>query len=249
MDEVGPGGEGELPEHRVKTFRDRPFALRLQEACDANPYVPAYNYGRQAWVKAQLEQRFKVSVSNETVSKWFTGVARPRPDKINLLAKLLEVDEAWLALGVAPELAPRDRKVRNATADGAVNVVAGFIQMTGGHPAFPEEGDARAMRDPRIDLYAIVKGVHYCLHVSLALEVEPGLFRFAAPFGHEERVVIGVVQRRPLGCDFLDLSPELIAAHGVRKSGFIEITVKAEDDRYVSGSDAWPRYETFGERF
>jgi transcriptional regulator with XRE-family HTH domain len=242
-------GAGDAPDGRTKTLRDRPFALRLQEACDENPYVPAYNYGRQAWVKTQLQQRFKVSVSNETVSKWFTGVARPRPDKINLLAKLLEVDEAWLALGVAPELTPRDRKIRNAIADGAVNVVAGFIQMTGGHPAFPDDSDNRSKGGPRIDLYAIIKGSHYSFHVALAQGVGAGVYKFAVPYGHEERVVIGVVQRKPLICDFLELTPSLIETHGVRRSGYIELTVVSGDDRYVTGEDSWPKIDTFGEHF
>ncbi len=244
-----PGSIGGASDARAKAFRDRPFALRLQEACDANPYVPAYNYGRQAWVKTQLQQRFKVSVSNETVSKWFTGVARPRPDKIGFLAQLLEVDEAWLALGVAPELTPRDRKIRNAIADGAVNVVAGFIQMTGGHPAFPDDNDRRAKDGPRIDLYAIIKGSHYAFHVALAQALGEGVYRFSVPYGHEERVVVGVVQRQPLACDFLELAPALIEAHGVRRSGYIELTLTSVEDQYASGDDIWPMIDTFGQHF
>lgn len=230
-----------------RNARDRPFALRLQKACDQNSHVPAYNHGRQAWVRQQLDQRFDTSVSNETVSKWFTGVARPRPDKIRLLAKLLDVDEAWLALGVEPELDPRERKIRNAMADGAVNVVAGFIQMTGGHPAFPEEGDPRARAGARIDLYAIIKGAHYSLHVASAQE-DGEAYRFAIPYGHEECVVIGVVQREPLQCDFLELAPDLVNTHGLRRSGHIEVTVQARGGDFVTEGDVWRRITTFGER-
>lgn len=231
-----------------RNARDRPFALRLQKACDQNSHVPAYNHGRQAWVRQQLDQRFGTSVSNETVSKWFTGVARPRPDKIRLLAKLLDVDEAWLALGVEPELDPRERKIRNAMADGAVNVVAGFIQMTGGHPAFPEDNDVRAKSGVRIDLYAIIKGAHYALHVALAQEDGDGGYRFAIPYGHEDCVVIGVVQREPLACDFLELSPDVVNTHGLRRSGYIEVTMSRRGDDYVTEGETWRRITTFGER-
>ncbi len=248
---TGPedSGVSESLDGRGKGVRDRPFALRLQKSCDENTAVPAYNYGRQAWIKAQLQERFGVSVSNETVSKWFTGVARPRTDKISLLARLLDVDEAWLALGVAPELAPRERKIRNATADGAVNVVAGFIQMSGGHPAFPDEMDPGARGDARVDLYAIIKGAHYAFHVALAQRTSASVFKFAVPHGYEERVVVGVVQKEPLVCDFLALNQDMIEAHGVRRSGFVELTLELDGDRYMSAGQEWQRIRTFGERF
>lgn len=199
-------------------------------------------------MRQQLDQRFSTSVSNETVSKWFTGVARPRPDKIRLLAKLLDVDEAWLALGVEPELDPRERKIRNAMADGAVNVVAGFIQMTGGHPAFPEENDVRAKGGARIDLYAIIKGAHYALHVALAQEEGEGAYRFAIPYGHEDCVVIGVIQTQPLVCDFLELTADLVNAHGLRRSGHIEITMTGQSGGYATEGEGWRQITTFGER-
>jgi len=235
-----------------RDLRDRPFALRLQRACDENAQVPAYNHGRQAWVRHQLEHRFGTRVSNETVSKWFTGVARPRPDKIRLLAQLLEVDEAWLALGGALEVDYRERKIRNAMASGAVNLVAGLIQMSGGHPAFPEENDACAGRGARIDLYAIIAGAHYVLHVTLAEAQGDGRYRFLVPYGHEDRTVIGVVRKEPLSCDLLKLPSDLVDTHGLRRGAHIEVTVQTPDvltaSGYASGSDIWPRITTFAER-
>jgi hypothetical protein len=57
-------------------------------------------------------------------------------------------------MGIDPEFQPHERKLRNAMADGAVNLVAGFIQMDGAYPAFPEESDtprARRQRRPLRD--------------------------------------------------------------------------------------------------
>jgi Helix-turn-helix. len=226
--------------------RDRAFALRLQKACDDNPRVPAYNHGRQAWVRAQLVERYGVNVSNETVSKWFTGVSRPRPEKITTIAKLLEVDEAWLALGVQGEVEPRERRLRNAQADGAVNVVAGFIQMCGGHPAFPDD-DGRGDLAP-VDLYAIIKGAHYSINVAVAQPVDGGQYRCQVPHGYEQRIVIAIVQREPLVCDFLELPAEMITAHGARRSGYVEVTFAAGPKGYVTDGAVWPRIQTFAER-
>lgn len=229
--------------------RDRAFALRLQKACDDNPRVPAYNHGRQAWVRSQLVERYGMNVSNETVSKWFTGVSRPRPDKITTIAKLLEVDEAWLALGVPGDVEPRERRIRNAMADGAVNVVAGFIQMCGGHPAFPEMDDSRSRRGGApVDLYAIIKGAHYSINVAVAQPLDGGAFRCHVPHGHDDRVVIAVLQREPLACDFVELPADLIEAHGVRRSGFIEVTLTPGPKGYATDGTVWPGIETFAER-
>jgi hypothetical protein len=225
--------------------RDRAFALRLQKACDENPRVPAYNHGRQAWVRTQLVERFGMNVSNETVSKWFTGVARPRPEKVTVIAKLLEIDEAWLALGVAVEVGPRERKIRNAMADGAVNVVAGLIQMCGGHPAFPESDDAAG--GAPVDLYAIIKGAHYSMNVVAAQPVD-GAFRCSVPYGHAERVVIAVIQRGPLVCDFVELAAELVEAHGLRRSEAIDVMLTPTTDGYATDGISWPLIKTFAER-
>lgn len=43
---------------------------------------------------------------------------------MSALAQLLEVDLGWLTLGTKPEMTPKERKARNAVADGAVNLVA-----------------------------------------------------------------------------------------------------------------------------
>jgi len=156
------------------------------------------------------------------VRKWFAGEAMPRPDKTALLAELLMVDVAWLQIGVDPDMAPRDRKIRNAQADGAVNAVAGFIQMDGGHPAFPKESGA-------VDLHAIIRGAKYDFHISTA----DAAGHFHVPLENEELIVLGVKRAEGFCMDIYELTPDLIEAHGVRRGGSIEVAVPPKELRRV----------------
>ncbi len=123
----------------------------MKLACDANPDIPQANYGRLGWFTTQLSTKFNKAVTIETVRKWFSGEALPRHKTLSYLAHILNVDEAWLTIGKLPELSEKQMKVRDASADGAVNVVAGLISMGGGHPAFPEPDDRRAAKERLIN--------------------------------------------------------------------------------------------------
>lgn len=207
---------------REKVIRTPDFAKRMNTACDTNPLIPPINYGRLTWLKTQLMEQFNESVSVETVRKWFAGEAKPRANKIKLLATLLEADEAWLSLGIAPDMTPRERRLRDATADGAVNVLAGLIQMGGGHPAFPEDGDARAQED-FVDLYAIIRGAQYAFHVSLAKAETEG-FRFVVPARRGDAMQIGVIPGDDLSVKLVEILDDYIDA-GQRKGGSIEVVI------------------------
>lgn len=206
-----------LVPRRVKRVEHKAFAQRMAQACDGNTSVPPPNYGRLQWFVDQMQERFGVTTTPETIRKWFAGEALPRPKSIHMLAEILVVDEAWLSLGRAPELDGRQQKLRNAEADGVVNVVAGFIQMCGSNPAFPEPGDKRAQQE-HIDIYAIIRGAQYAFHVVLAKGDT-----FAVPIGAEETFVVGVLRTDELECQFYEIGAEAIAA-GRRKGGFIEVT-------------------------
>lgn len=219
---------------------DRSFAKRLNTACDGHPHIPPYGHGRQTWVKEHLE------VSHEAVRKWFMGEARPRPDKMRQLSKTLEVDEAWLSLGITPDLKPRERRSRNAQAEGAVNVLAGIVQLNGGHCAFPDENDPRG---GYVDLYAIVRGTSYPLHVSLATPLSAGMFQFVVPKEYRDCRVIGVVQIRSMRVHALDMTTDLIDRHKSRKGGYFLVTLNYHDSAYWSGSDRWPRIDNFAKDF
>lgn len=222
-----------------KIIRDKEFAQRLAKACDGNPNVPLHNHGRLRWVQEQMKAR-GATVSLETVRKWFAGEVKARPDKLALLAQVLEVDAIWLAMGQASDLSPREMRARNATADGAVNVLTGFIQIAGGNPAFPRDDDQRA-RDAHIHLYAIIRGAQYAFHVSLARE-DGDHYRFQVPSTYAEVFVVGAIPTESPGVRFIELPAELIAEQGVRRGGGFEVSIPAsEAEKY--------KIRTFGERF
>lgn len=221
-----------------RVIRDPAFAARLESACDSHSECPPLHQGRQTWVRDQLKMRFDTTASSEAVRRWFWGEVKPRPDKIAMLAEILLVDVVWLQLGIDQGLSPRDRKARNALADGVVNVVAGFIQMDGGHPAFPAEGDVHAEKD-NVDIHAIIRGGNYALHIALGTEAGEGLLIFPVPAKHNKVIVLGVI-RAGLAIEIFEIPPDLIADHGIRRGASIEVTVNRAELR---------RIESFSQRF
>jgi hypothetical protein len=109
-------------------------------------------------------------------------------------------------------------------ADGAVNIVAGFIQMDGGNPAFPDEKDVAAKRE-HIDLYAIIKGANYSIHVSLGVE-KNGEWQFSVPTGHEHVAVLGVA-REGLWVRIVELTDTVADAPS---NGTRTVTIKMTDE-------------------
>lgn len=208
------------------------FALRMQQACEGNPDVPAPNYGRLGWFVHQMEHRFGVNVTQETVRKWFAGESRPRPRMLAFLARILNVDEAWLSIGRAQDVSDKELRIRSVEAGGAVNVVAGFIQLCGGNPAFPVEDDKRATKE-KIDLYAIIKGAQYAMHVTVGYEDT-----FSVPVAAKDTVVIGVAVTSPVTANFVELDWERIEEVGTRKGSVIAVPIEFP----------WRKIETFAER-
>lgn len=207
------------PSSNTRVIRDADFAKRLTQACDALSLIPPKHSGRQSWIQREMTKAGE-EISSETVRKWFQGEAKPRPDKVAKLAQILQVDVSWLSLGVGAAVEPRQRRVRNAMADGAVNLVAGLIQMDGGHPAFPEA------KDTPVDLHAIIKGAKYDLHVSLG-EIEGKAAVFAVPARHEDVLVLGVL-RRGMTIDIVEITNEMIDT-GKPAAGGINVTVSLAD--------------------
>lgn len=222
------------PPPKIRIVRDAPFAQRLAKAADHHPHVPPIAQGRLSWFRDHFKADHGVDISLETVRKWFYGEAKPRPDKMTMLAQMLEVDEGWLSLGREPELQPREQKARNAVADGAVNLLAGIIQMNGGNPAFPVEGDRRAERH-HIDLYAIIRGAQYAFHVSLAAKADVG-YRFTIPPEWEDAFQMGVIIIDPTTFWFVEIGDQDVE-RGTKRGGFVEVTLshrEAEKRRITS---------------
>lgn len=122
----------------ARVVKDQDFAKRLATACENNPKAPS-GHGRGRWLVRRLNEEFNVVVSPEGVRRWFAGEARPKPDMMSKVARVLEVDEAWLSLGANPLVTLREKKRQNALTNGAVNPVAAQLQLAGGNIAFPEE--------------------------------------------------------------------------------------------------------------
>lgn len=221
-------------------MRDKDFAQRLNTACDGHDLIPAYGQGRQTWVKEQL------GVSHEAVRKWFTGQTRPRPDKMRHLARVLEVDEAWLSLGIIPDTPQEEKRHRGLAVEGATYCVAGLIQLSGGNIAFPQDTDPRA---GYVDLYAIVKGAQYSINVALAKHVTNGTYKFTIPKEYEMCRVIGVVQVAPHRLHLLNLEYDLIEKFKSKKGGYVEMSVHKTGSEYFIGDTKVPRILSFTGRW
>lgn len=199
-----------------RIIRDPEFGRRLNSACDAHPQCPPLHKGRLTWVQQELRTRFKEEVSVETVRKWMSGEAKPRPEKVSMLAEILQVDMSWLSLGVDKGLAPREMKARSREIEGAVNAVAGFIEMDGSHAAFASEADQKR----GVDLHAIIKGAKYDLHVAV---YEDGMFR--VPPKRDGVVVLGCV-KNGFSLSVYELSDAVIEKNGTNRGGMVEVKVQ-----------------------
>ena len=224
-----------------RIVREPGYAERLAQAVEAHPHSPTISHGRQVWLLRELESR-GINASKESVRKWFAGIMKPRQRTSKVIAQILNVDVAWLTLGVAPEIAPKERRLRDATADGAVNLVAGLVQMNGGHPAFPSEDNDAA------DLYAIIKGAQYAFRVFLAMPQSDGSLRFSVPIKEDGVLSIGVVPVSDTYCRFIELSEELVERHGVSKGPFFEVSVQQDAKGFSSNDERWPEITSFRER-
>ncbi len=215
--------DGASPQPQA-ALRAKAFSRRLVQACDTSSKNPPPAHGRLTWLKNELAN-LGATTTVETVRKWYIGEMKPRPDKVALLARILEVDEAWLSLGVDPSMTPRERKVRDAMADGAVNLVAGFIQMDGGHPAFPDE-DYKG----HTDIHAIIKGAKYEFHVT----VGDADGKFAVPSKRKNMIVLGLVRQSGFCVDLYEIDEETIKQNGRRRGGSVEVTTDLEKLRHIT---------------
>lgn len=229
---------------KPRTIRDPAFAARFDKACKSmGDRIPSY--GRLAWIAQNFETRFNTPITLETVRKWMAGETRPRHEKMTILAEMLEVDEAWLALGVSPEARPSEKQARRATARGGVNVVAGIIQMAGGALAFPDPDDMRAKEDG-VHIYAIRDGVQYRIHVVLAEQQLPDTYKLVIPVEAQHSSILGLIRRNETYFDLIDIDYEKAAELGENKGGFVTLSVRRRsDDRYVTDQTVWPRTRSF----
>ena len=187
------------------------------------------------------EEKFGEAPSPEAVRKWFSGEARPRPTYIQNLAVLLNVDEAWLALGKTPSETPVEAKKRNARAGGAVNYLAGLIEMHGGSIAFPEGRDSHA------DFHAIIEGKMYPVEVKLGRPSEDSVYTFAvSPSAASNGLFFGVLfSETSLHPTILKFSQELLQKEGISHGGYVELQVRKTEKGFRVGKTTIPVLSSF----
>lgn len=235
---------GETDYGRVK---DPGFAQRIQRALDANPEIPPPHYGRLSWMVRQFKNKFDVTLTAETVRKWTEGLSIPRLERRAQLAEILGVDQGWLIVGSEVSLDQKTRKLRNAEVDGAVNLIAGLVQMDGGNPAFPGSTDRDSARDG-VDLYAVIRGAHYAFNVTTAVPEKDGSWRIPVPAKREQLVVLAVVRTAPFAFDILEVDEDAIAEHGKFSSGTVSLPLRHEDGVYMVGDLGLKQVQSFGDR-
>lgn len=223
---------------KARVIRDQGFAKRLETAVYNHPQAPD-GHGRQKWLRERIESRFNTKLSPEAVRKWFSGESRPKPDLVHQMAQVLDVDEAWLSLGIKPDTTPAQKRQLNATATGAVNLVAGLIQMSGWHIAFPDEPTET------VDLYAIIGGKQHSILVRTAQSSHPTLHKVIVPAGHEKSVVLLVMNPSPTEFTVLRLTKDTIANGGVNKGGFVELEVRQNGQTYSANGGPLPVIVSF----
>jgi len=213
---------------KAPVVRDKAFAKRLEIACEGNPHCPTDLYrGKQKWVYDGLESEFGVKVSSEAVRKWFSGESRPRPKVMSYLARLLEVDEGWLSLGITPDLTPVEKKKRSALADGAVNLFAGMIQMGGGHIAFPDDDSAH--------IYAIIAGKQISIDVALPFALGRDQFRLTISDRLDKKMVVAVFEEESFGYQVIALTPDQIRDAGEHRGDYYEVIVEQRGTKFKAG--------------
>lgn len=217
---------GHMGKGSGKNIHHAEFARRLQLACENNTQCPPQHYGRLGWFVDQFEKRFGKKVTTETVRRWLSGEARPRPRTLSMLSSILRADEAWLSVGGATEVPKDRRKAFSRQASGTVNVVAGLMQIAGAAPAFPEDDKA----DTGANLHGVICGTMYNFHVVPG-RVEGGELRFDVPVEVTVNVIpLGVVVREGLGVEVYKIEPSALddaKAH----AGIIPVSVPDDRDR------------------
>lgn len=208
------------------------FSKRLNQACDNLDTVPEHGQGRQVYIARRM------NLTQEAVRKWFAGESVPRTAKMRKLASILDVDEAWLALGITPTVERREKRALGDKTDGAVYVAYGLMTMMGGHCAFPRSNDPRS---EYVDFYAIMGGVQQAVHVCVGREISKGEYCFDVPLEYADVTCLGVVHAGGLRLHMLNLTAELIDRNKHRKGPHFEIRIARQNSDYWTEKDHVPR--------
>lgn len=168
------------------------FSHRLVQAMEGHPRAPMY--GHQAWLRNLLKEA-GLEVSANSVHKWARGTARPRRDAVRVLARVLAVDEVWLAMG-SKKVDDTDLKEQAGSRSAATLLLAGLIELSGGKVAFP------APTDEGVSLWANIGSARIGI-VAVVPQAKGKLLSFIVPdpIGDNRLVAVLVDAHSPGACD------------------------------------------------
>lgn len=203
---------------KPKRIIDKAFLRRLEIACENNAHCPN-DYGKQKWIREQIQAKHKTRFSPEAVSKWFSGASRPTMKTMRLLASVLEVDEAWLSLGKTPDFTPTEKKRHTLWSDGSVNLLAGMIMLNGGQIAFNED------EEQEVDFFSIIHGRHYSIKAAAGIQ-QDGKVLFVLPKNPERLLNLGIIGSDTFsGVNVIKLPNDIIQKYGRRRGTHTELLV------------------------
>lgn len=221
----------------AKFLREKEFAKRMAQACE-NHHLAPDGHGRQKWLRERIFELFSQKLSPEGVRKWFSGEARPRPTLMHKVAQALEVDEAWLALGITPTATPQEKRKQNALAAGAINLVAAHIQLAGGNIAFPES------EREGFDLSAIILGKQYSLNVCFVGHDKQTQIAIARS---PKTVVVVIPTTEPTVFEFARIPQGIIERFGYQRGGYTNLDVERTPQGLSVGGVGLPVIKRFDE--
>lgn len=213
---------------------DTLFAMRMRRACDANPSIPDENSGRLVWIKDRMQDE-GMDVSLQSVRRWYHGRARPRQQKLLLLAKVIGVDESWLSLGRLDEIVSRRSMPKKPVLDGAVYVTLGLMQLANLSCAWPDEDDQSA---PYVHFHAIIQGQQYRFHVAyIREEGEDGSVNIYLPIQYSKCTILVCRCSSATSVDLWRLNSEIIRGHSENHGGFVEMKAVLKGSNLEIGSE------------
>lgn len=211
----------------------RDFALRLKNACDRSQEVPEFGKGQQTWISERL------GVSQEAVRRYFEGQSRPRPALMTKLAKLLGVDEAWLALGASSDMTEKERRQYTEKAEAAAYMIFGIFMAAGYSCAFADD-------EPAIDFFAIKSGKQIAVSVTAAYSKSKGNYVARVKDNCIRHLNLCVVSDEPGAFDVLVMDKDGVEEFGEATTDTIQVPIKKEPQGYHTKGRVWTQLKDSG---
>lgn len=190
----------------MKDFKDR-----LNDACNKSSDIPEYGKGRQVTIANM------VGVSQEAVRKWLSGEGKPRSDTVKKLAKILDVEYIWLALGSDQDAVTSYRETSERQ-DAGLYAFVSFILNRGSAWAFNKDGSNTC------DLTVIQNNDVFKYSVFSPINIrDDGSMEFQ--FTRQSDAVISVCACRRDGFDiaynFVEVPEEVVAHHAQEGTPYV----------------------------